>query len=116
MTTPIRKAFDAARAFRATVPLPSGPVVYFVQSGDFINIGFSANAEGRIRSLRTGAAQPLRVLLTVPGNREKERLLHYRFRGARAEGEWFFATPSLLSFIDEIREQIVTDSMANQPG
>jgi alpha-D-ribose 1-methylphosphonate 5-triphosphate diphosphatase PhnM len=24
MTTPIRKAFDAARAFRATVPLPSG--------------------------------------------------------------------------------------------
>lgn len=75
-------------------------VVYFLQAGPFIKIGFtSGTPEARIDQLKTGCPYELRLLATIPGAQSLEREIHQRFRAARANLEWFHATPELLAFI-----------------
>lgn len=79
-------------------------VIYFVQdqSVHHIKIGFTdGDPEGRLKALQTGSPTGLVLLLTIPGDRTKERELHERFAAARVHGEWFKPTPELLAFMLE---------------
>lgn len=67
----------------------SGVQTYIVKHPvtGLLKIGRSANAEGRIKSLETGAGAPLSTLALIPGDVEQE--LHQRFAALRRHGEWF---------------------------
>jgi hypothetical protein len=64
-------------------------VVYFVRIGEFIKIGVTTNLKQRVKAFRTGTAENINVLLTVPGDRHLERALHALFNLDRAINELF---------------------------
>ena len=75
-------------------------VVYFVQSEvGKIKIGTSRNLSQRLRELSSGSPVPIRLLLSIPGDRSKELELHMMFAESRSHGEWFEPTQDLISFI-----------------
>ena len=66
--------------------------IYFVQArsgSKLIKIGYSFNADRRIRDLQVGSPEPLLVLGVIPGTRKDERDWHERFHYLRQHGEWF---------------------------
>jgi DNA-binding transcriptional regulator YiaG len=84
--------------------------IYFIQRGSsrkgYIKIGIAANVKERLTQLQCGQPFRLRVLATMPGDAETERLLHARYASVRKSGEWFSATPELLADIRRARETI----------
>lgn len=80
-----------------------GEIVYFLRAGDFVKIGKATGSpDDRVAQLKTGCPFPIEVIATIPGGYEKERELHNRFADVRAHGEWFHATPRLMSFIASV--------------
>lgn len=77
-------------------------MIYFIQDGDDgpIKIGYSDNVLRRIRDLRTGTHQNLRLLLAIGGGVEQEAQLHERFSFAHKKGEWFWPVNALIDFVD----------------
>lgn len=90
---------DLAEAFER---LRGGRYVYFVECGGRVKIGYSSDPSFRLRTLRTYAPFPLRVLgyLTVE-SKEAEAKLHERFRHLRVwpNREWFHLGIDLRVFI-----------------
>lgn len=72
---------------------------YFVATHNRVKIGRSASPPKRIKSLQTAQPEPLRVLLVLEGDRERE--MHDRFSRHRRSGEWFNLDDEILDFIDE---------------
>lgn len=84
------------------------PGVYGIQAGDNgpIKIGESADVLKRIRSLRTGHHEALRIVYfdwqaDRVTRKAIERRLHQQFRGRRLRGEWFSA--DILPELEEIQ-------------
>lgn len=84
--------------------------VYFIQSGDFIKIGYSKQPERRVAQIRRGgkAKRPSVGLLEdpvllayYPGTKADERALHQRFAEVHDQGEWFNRSPELDALIDK---------------
>lgn len=69
-------------------PAP-GAVVYFVQIGKFVKIGFTTNLKSRIKSFKTSTAETITVLKTFPGSYRMEARLHDLFREQRVRNEFF---------------------------
>lgn len=87
------------RLSRKTSNLPSG-IVYFLSGGDLIKIGFTANtANVRAASVQTMSPVPLKILGTLLGDLNLERVLHAKFSHLRSHGEWFRAEQELVDFI-----------------
>lgn len=80
------------------------PYTYFVRTEDakFIKMGTSLKPLARIRRLIQEHG-PLDVLAVAYGDGEYEKRLRYRFRDARAHGEWFHATLELYDFISTLQ-------------
>ena len=64
-------------------------IVYVVRCGSFIKIGFTKRLDVRLRSLATGAPEPLQLLSQTPGTTDDERVLQARFSSLRSHGDWF---------------------------
>lgn len=81
-------------------------VTYFVQQGEDgpIKIGRAVDVASRVARLQTSTPHALRLLGTLPGG-DNERKLHERFKHLRMSGEWFKASPDLLSFVADIGSQ-----------
>lgn len=77
--------------------------VYFAESGGNVKIGFSKSVNGRVSTLKTGCAEPLRVLLAIPGTDETEAFFHAHFAAHRMQGEWFRFDGKLADFLDMTR-------------
>lgn len=77
---------------------PTG-VVYFIQRGAEIKIGFTNNLAKRLTNLRTGTTEPMTVLLTVPGIPALEKYFHEKFAEHHVAREWFRASDDLVNFI-----------------
>ncbi len=68
----------------------SRAMTYLIQGeyGGPIKIGFTRSSlRGRLSSIQTGNPERLRVVLRIPGDRERE--LHQAFAEYRLGGEWF---------------------------
>jgi hypothetical protein len=80
--------------------------VYFIRIGKFIKIGFTTNLAGRLKSFRTGTAESITVLLTIPGGRDLERRLHKLFHADRITGTEFFHDQwDICNFIDLTKQK-----------
>ncbi len=70
--------------------LPSGvAVVYALQNGDLVKIGFTKNLRRRLSEYTRHTGSEIRILGWVEGSRELETDLHLRFADYRQHGEWF---------------------------
>ncbi|RBP41428.1 Meiotically Up-regulated Gene 113 (MUG113) protein [Roseimicrobium gellanilyticum] len=66
-------------------------MLYFIQSGSKIKIGYSANPLSRFRTIYTASPEPCGLVLTIhlPNEAKAEKALHHHFRAHRTNGEWF---------------------------
>ena len=100
------------------MPNENQPLVYFFAKSnfgddqtDFIKIGHtSRDLSIRQAALQTGNEAEIREIGVIPfetvdeASREEERILS-RFGAFRARGEWFYATPRIIQFIQDYAVQ-----------
>lgn len=69
-------------------------VVYFARNpgSQTVKVGFTANLDQRLATLRT-AIPDLELVGAIPGGRRAERDLHDHLAASRIAGEWFAPTP-----------------------
>ena len=100
------------------MPNQNQPLVYFFAKSnfgdtnpDFIKIGYTRTELSlRKAALQTGSESeiwPLGVLLFDEEDeaRREEKRIHEHFGGVRARGEWFYATPRILQYIEDYAVQ-----------
>lgn len=85
-------------------------VVYVIQAGENgpVKIGHSRNLDSRLRSLRSGSAEPLFVRQTFEAGNvfALEKLLHMRFATERLSSEWFNVAPDqVVAAVEEINSR-----------
>lgn len=64
-------------------------VIYFIQAKQFVKIGYSKSPRYRLQKLQTGNPVKLKLLATMPGNKQTEDGLHEAFKKQQYRGEWF---------------------------
>lgn len=98
---------------RASLDLPVGTKsVYVFLAGAYLKIGVTgdlAKREGELRGVRHRSNRPLeadvvngRMLGSIPGDHETERLLQHFARNFWVQGEWFVAHPGLIAELARI--------------
>ena len=75
--------------------------VYFIESGEFIKIGYTRSPVARVRKMLTDTPIAPHLLHAEPGTFKQEKLFHRHFAAIRSRGEWFQKTPELLAFIEQ---------------
>lgn len=79
--------------------------VYCIRSGGRLKIGYSAQFEGRLSSLRGGSPDDVEVVLTIPAPRRVETALHRKLAEYRVRHEWFEDRPEVLSVLREVLDR-----------
>ncbi len=79
--------------------------IYFIKSGDFIKIGTTRLLKTRVQGLQISSPTRLQLLYAFPDHFEgyREITIQYKFEHLWSSGEWYWADPELLSFIDDIQ-------------
>lgn len=78
-------------------------VVYIVQIGKWVKVGYSTDLEQRLQSFTTGTAEPIKLLAMFPGGRSDEARLHRALEESRVRGEFFHLDYRLSDFIGFVR-------------
>ncbi len=111
--------------------MPNQPLVYFLAKSnfgdtqpDFIKIGFSTDLLNRLTTLQTGNEAPIREIGVIPFEtedeaRSEEERIHSYFGAFRAQGEWFYATPRIIQFIQDYavrHTELLTEDTSPETG
>lgn len=80
---------------------PKAGIIYFVQNGRAVKIGFTNNLKLRLKHIQLGSHMKIELLATIPGDENTEREIHWQFARYRIRGEWFRLRPDLKAFIQE---------------
>lgn len=80
----------------------SESVVYIVEIGKHIKIGFSTNLEKRLKAFLTSSPD-VELLLAIPGDRALERTLHDKLAECRMARELFHRDSRILEFIHHFK-------------
>jgi len=99
-----REDVEALLALPKPAPAPKPAevmdgLVYFIDDGFFIKIGFSKDPEDRMIKLQTASPFKLRLLHSIVANRRLEREFHQKFRHLKSHGEWFRGESELRAYI-----------------
>jgi hypothetical protein len=78
---------------------PKAGLIYFVQNGKAVKIGFTNNLKLRLKHIQLGSHRKIELLRTIPGDENTEREIHWQFGRYRIRGEWFWLKPDLQEFI-----------------
>lgn len=83
-----------------------GRVLYFVQAASGpVKVGFTDNWPRRFRALQHGTHEELTAILVIAGNKDDESSAHAQLAPFRIRGEWFSASPEVLSYIESRRTE-----------
>lgn len=98
------KIFDGMAEAGQIKDTDTESTVYFVYAREVkrIKIGVTRDIDKRMSSFRTAIPCTLDLMATCGGGRQREMALHKQFAGARVQGEWFNATPELISFVHSL--------------
>lgn len=92
------QASRRAREVAAAVP----GFIYYLQVGEYLKIGFTANLDRRMREYPPNA----RLLACHYGTPDDERELHVRFAAFRDAGrEWYLDVPEIRAHIEKVNEE-----------
>lgn len=78
-------------------------MVYFIRTGKFVKIGYTANAESgkrRLEQIQSANPLPVNMVMLLDGSHERESDLHARFIHLHKQGEWFHYEDELREFIE----------------
>lgn len=73
--------------------------IYFAKSGGALKIGFTRSLKGRMQTIQTSCADPVELLMVMPGTEGTEKFFHDRFADNRLGGEWFSLTGTLAELV-----------------
>lgn len=109
-----REREAASRPPLVAQPAQLESVVYYVQLGEWIKIGYSKNLRARLHQLR---AEPGHVLAVEPGGRSIEEQRHQQFAHLRPRAKWenFAPAEDLAEHIAALREQHGIPDWLNPP-
>ncbi len=81
-------------------------MIYFIQAtvSGFIKIGYAIEPWNRIKQLQTGSSEPLTILKSIPGNKEREKEIQNFLIAHRIRGEWYKPDVEVLNFIRQLDE------------
>lgn len=81
--------------------------VYFIgnEHAGPIKVGFSTKPSYRLRTIQTGQAQPMSLLVLMQGSRFVESRLHQYLSDLQEHGEWFRRDDPLISFLQLLEER-----------
>ncbi len=85
-------------------------VVYFIDFGKSVKIGFTRNLVSRVKALQTTSSQVLKVLFTFSGGRKEELRLHVLLRDLRIRGEFFYFDYRIDNFIHIAKSDAVEEA------
>jgi hypothetical protein len=78
-------------------------VVYFVEIGKHIKIGFTTNLKQRLKAFLTSSAD-VELLVAIPGDRTLERAIHDKLTECRITRELFRREWRVLNFISRFEQ------------
>ena len=90
-------------------------------SPDFIKIGYTGTELSlRKAALQTGSESPIWAIGVLPFDtedeaRREEKRIHEHFGGFRARGEWFYATPRVIQYIEDYEVQYTEQFIEDVP-
>jgi hypothetical protein len=64
-------------------------LIYFIQAGPFVKIGYTGNIKARQNELRVGCPYEQKLLRTIPGGLKMEAMIHSMAARYHFRGEWF---------------------------
>ena len=67
-------------------------MVYFIQSGEYVKVGYTANLKSRYKQYVTENPNPVYLLATINGGYDIERKIHKQLKDYKHRGEWFVYT------------------------
>jgi hypothetical protein len=82
---------------------PGAGVVYFIDAGEHIKIGYSASLVARMQKMGTDTPIGAKLLHAEPGTFQTEKIVHRHFASLRVRGEWFRKGQVLLDYIEQRR-------------
>lgn len=110
------------------MPNENQPLVYFFAKSnfgdnqpDFIKIGYTGTELSlRRAALQTGSESRIWAMGVLPFDEEdearrEENRIHEHFGGFRARGEWFYATPRIIQYIENYAVQYPEPLIENVP-
>jgi hypothetical protein len=80
-------------------------VIYFIRAKGtpYVKIGTATDVAARLDQLQHYSPEELELMLTIPGDRWPESLLHNTFGEDRVRGEWFKIMPTILDFMVRVQ-------------
>lgn len=75
-------------------------MIYAIQSGEFVKIGFSGSPRKRLGAIQVSSPVKCVLLGVMEGTIGTERRIHETFASCRVQGEWFNLTAELKAWID----------------
>lgn len=110
------------------MPNENQPLVYFFAKSnfgdnqpDFIKIGYTGTELSlRKAALQTGSESPIWAMGVLPFDEEdearrEEKRIQEHFGGFRARGEWFYATPRIIQYIEDYAVQYTEPFIEDVP-
>jgi hypothetical protein len=90
--------------YSKSFPYWSGPHVYFIEmvGHGFVKVGTTIHPVERAGAIKGWCPYPLDILAQVEGGVFAEAMVKDQFRDLRHQGEWFFLTEGLRSFIEDV--------------
>tara|TARA_R110002096_G_scaffold392788_1_gene587786 strand:+ start:406 stop:1029 length:624 start_codon:yes stop_codon:yes gene_type:complete len=81
--------------------------LYAIQQGHAgpVKFGISMHPADRLKRLQVGNPYRLRLLVSVPGGRDRERAVHAALSGYRASGEWFHPVADVLAVVETMKQE-----------
>lgn len=74
-------------------------MIYFIQSGEYVKVGYTGNLKSRYKQYVTENPNPVYLLATINGGYDIERKIHKQLKEFKHRGEWFVYT-------DQVKEKI----------
>jgi DNA-binding Xre family transcriptional regulator len=75
-------------------------MIYAIQSGEFVKLGYSKDPLKRLCEIQVSSPIECALLGVLSGPPEREKLVHKRFAEFRVSGEWFKLNEILTEWID----------------
>lgn len=80
-------------------------MIYFIQSNDYVKVGYTSNIKNRHRKYVTENPEPIKIIGMCKGGFDVEKKIHKQLSDWHYRGEWFYLTEaSRLKITEIIRE------------
>lgn len=74
-------------------------MIYFIQSEQYVKIGYTSNLKARYKKYVTENPNPVRLLGSIKGGMDIEKKLHKRFGEFKHNREWFHLNDTVRAMI-----------------